>query len=203
VWTKRQLIGEMLRLTDQQRPAATVITHTHNERVWSHSHGQALPPEGYRDLFETVEPRLFAERRLLDELVDTGEIDLSCRHDRELLEADPALTIVATKDASLYRVYAPATDPVPGSVLRINPLYEQKPEGKKVRLRLRFPSPEYEEEFGESKRYLPESLLLDEGAYAEITESRRSEEVLDLVRRRVVLDVPAGYHEDDRGPGPD
>jgi hypothetical protein len=195
IWTKRQLVSEMLRLTDQAAATATVIAHTHNERVWSHSHGQALPPDAYSDLFEILEPRLFAERRLLDELVGSGEIDLSHRHDQELLEADPALVIVATKDHSLFRAYASALEPVPGSVLRINPLYEEAAEGGGVRLRLRFPSPDYEDEFGESRRYLPESLFVDAETLADIAGNRRSEAVMELVRRRVVLGVPDGYFE--------
>ena len=47
-----------------RRPAApSLVTHTHNERTWNPSAGHPLPPEAYRDLFATLEPRLFAEAR--------------------------------------------------------------------------------------------------------------------------------------------
>src|SRR5205823_4819750 len=43
IWTKRQLVGEMARLVDRGTDAGTVlIGHTHNEHVWSASHGQPL-----------------------------------------------------------------------------------------------------------------------------------------------------------------
>ena len=54
IWTKRQMVGEMLRLIDHDGPGAAVITHAHNQLVWSPSHGDPLPPAGYRDLFETL-----------------------------------------------------------------------------------------------------------------------------------------------------
>src|SRR5260370_573503 len=64
IWTKRQFVLEMLRLIDGAHGAA-VINHTHNELVWTPSHGQPLSPAGYRDLFETLEPRIFGETALL------------------------------------------------------------------------------------------------------------------------------------------
>ena len=49
-----------------------LIGHTHNERIWSPSHGQPLPPEGYADLFETLEPRIFGEAGLFEDVVAAG-----------------------------------------------------------------------------------------------------------------------------------
>ena len=37
--------------------------------TWSPSHGQPLSPAGYRDLFETIEPRIFGEAGLFDDVV--------------------------------------------------------------------------------------------------------------------------------------
>src|SRR5262245_15847177 len=60
IWTKRQFVGEMERLVtpggpSEAAPGAVLIGHTHNQRTWSASHGQPLAPEGYADLFETLE----------------------------------------------------------------------------------------------------------------------------------------------------
>jgi len=45
IWTKRQFVQEMLRLTDTgDNRSAVVINHTHNQLTWSPSHVQALPP---------------------------------------------------------------------------------------------------------------------------------------------------------------
>ncbi len=85
---------------------AVVINHTHNQLTWSPSHGQALPPSGYRDLFETIEPRLFGEADLLADVVSGGPLDLARRDDQTALDADPALTLVASRDPR--RVRAPS-----------------------------------------------------------------------------------------------
>ncbi|MSR36531.1 MAG: hypothetical protein EXR95_07805 [Gemmatimonadetes bacterium] len=195
IWTKRQLVSEMTRLTDQPGPSAVVITHTHNALVPSHSHGQALPPAGYRALFETLEPRLFAEAALLDDIVAGRPIDLSRRDGTGALDADPALTIVATRDEGAFQPYSQVLEPERRQgVLRVNPLYEAEPDGSQVRLRLRLPSPDYEEEFGDCRRYLAEEVTLDRTTLAAVAAGRRSSEVLELLRRRVVLDMPKHYY---------
>ena len=53
----------------RRRRARVLIGHTHNERTWSPSHGQPLPPEGYAELFETLEPRIFGEAGLFEDVV--------------------------------------------------------------------------------------------------------------------------------------
>jgi uncharacterized protein YbaR (Trm112 family) len=67
IWTKRQMVTEMLRLTHREGPTAALITHAHNQLVWSPSHGDALPPDGYRDLFEGVAAPRVAGGRERDE----------------------------------------------------------------------------------------------------------------------------------------
>jgi uncharacterized protein YbaR (Trm112 family) len=193
IWTKRQMVGEMLRLIDQPGPRAALITHAHNQLVWSHSHGQPLTPEGYRDLFETLEPRLFGESALLDDVVAGGPLDLSRRDDLRALEADHALTIVATDRPEIFRKH-PLPDPTAArGDLRLNPLYAATPDGAGTRLRLRFPDPEYEEEYGACRRYLPEEVALDLDILDAVAAGRRSDDVLELVRRRIVLAVPQRY----------
>ena len=85
IWTKRQFVGEMERLIDggggDADAGAVLIGHTHNERAWSPSHGQPLPPEGYAALFETLEPRIFGEAGLFEDVVRGGPLDLSRRDD--------------------------------------------------------------------------------------------------------------------------
>ena len=94
----------------------------------------------------------------------------------------------------------------PAGVLRVNPLYAPvgadapgsnargaAAPGAPLRLRLRFPSEDYEDEYGACRRYLPEEVTLDPAILAAVAEGRRSAEVEELVRRRVVLDVPPRY----------
>jgi uncharacterized protein YbaR (Trm112 family) len=194
IWTKRLLVGEMLRLIDvEDRHGAVVISHAHNQLVWSQSHGQPLSPSGYRDLFETIEPRLFSEAGLLADFVTGGPLNLG-RHDSvATLDQDAALTMVASRHPAVFRAHA--LDRAPGAPgdLSVNPLYAVEHEGNRVRLRLQFPSAAYEEEFGHCREYLPEVALVDQASLAALREGRLPAELDDLVRRRVILDLPKRY----------
>lgn len=206
IWMKRQLVGEMTRLVEpaiglpDAEPGAVLISHAHNERVWSPSHGNALTPEGYLGLFETVPPRLFAEAGLLADVVNGGPLDLA-RHDSvQTLDADRALTIVATRHPGVFTPHGlptrplPATPGAPAGEYRVSPLYTATPEGDRVRLRLRFPTDEYEEEYGACRQYLPEDAVVDRAALAAMAEGRLTAELEELARRHVILHLPIRYY---------
>jgi uncharacterized protein YbaR (Trm112 family) len=198
IWTKRQFAGEMERLIDggvnDSDPGALLIGHTHNERAWSPSHGQPLPPEGYAALFETLEPRIFGEAGLFDDVVRGGPLDLSRRDDPETLDRNPALTIIASRNP---RVFAPHPLPQPAVAageLRINPLYAVEADGERLRLRLGFPSEDYEQEYGACRQYLPEELTLNRSAVASMQTGLVAGELSELVRRKVIVDLPKRYY---------
>jgi len=191
IWTKRQFVGEMERLVD---PAgAVLIGHTHNERTWSPSHGQPLSPEGYANLFETIEPRLFGEGNLFADVAAGGPLDLTRRDDQATLDASPALTIVASRQPGVFARH-PLEQPAVTGELRINPLYTQQPEGEQLRLTLAFPNEEYAEEYGACRQYLPETLTLDRSVVAALASGRVSDETIDLRRRKVIVDLPTRYY---------
>ncbi len=200
IWTKRQFVGEMARLIDgQQIPGAVLIGHAHNERVWSPSHGNPLTPEAYADLFETLEPRLFAEAGLFQDVIGGGPLDLS-RHDgADALDRDPALTIIATRHPG---VFAPHTLPPLAPALgefRVNPLYAidhggDGAGGDHARLRLRFPSDDYEQEYGACRQYLPDEVMVARSALDALPAAGADGPLADLARRRIVLDLPKRYY---------
>jgi hypothetical protein len=195
IWPKRQFVSEMLRLVDDRRGSgAVVISHTHNQLQWSPSHGQPLRPSGYRGLFETVEPRLFSERRLFDDVVNGGPIDLAQQDPAAALDADPALVIVATGRSDVFRRHDLEPAGTATGEFRLNPLYQAEPHGDSVRLQLRFPSRAYEEEFGHCRAYMPESVTVPAAALAALRQGRVPPELADLVRRRVILDLPPRYY---------
>jgi hypothetical protein len=186
----------MERLVDndgRSEPGAVLIGHTHNERTWSPSHGQPLSPEGYADLFETIEPRLFGEGSLFADVVAGGPLDLTRRDDQDTLDKSPALTIVASRHPGVFARHA-LSAPAPSGELRINPLYTQQPEGDLVRLTLAFPNEEYAEEYGACRQYLPETLTLERAAIASLAAGRVPAELADLVRRKVIVDLPTRYY---------
>jgi uncharacterized protein YbaR (Trm112 family) len=197
IWTKRQFVGEMERLVDDRtpgaEPGAVLIGHTHNERTWSPSHGQPLSPEGYADLFETIEPRVFGEGNLFADVVSGAPLDLSRRDDQETLDKSPALTIVASRHPGVYARHAPIEAAAAGE-LRINPLYALEPDGDRVRLRLEFPNEEYADEYGACRQYLPETLSLDRAALDSLAAGTVSGELIELLRRKVIVDLPKRYY---------
>jgi hypothetical protein len=170
-----------------------LIGHTHNERTWSPSHGQPLSPEGYADLFETLEPRIFGEGHLFADVVAGGPLDLTRRDDRETLDQSPALTIVASRHPGVFAAH-PLTQPDTAGELRINPLYAQEPDGDRVRLRLEFPNEEYADEYGACRQYLPETLTIDRAAVADLAAGKVSGALAELVRRKVIVDLPKRYY---------
>jgi uncharacterized protein YbaR (Trm112 family) len=196
IWTKRQLVGEMARLIDDPsaEPGAVLIGHTHNERTWSPSHGQPLSPEGYAALFETLPPRVFAESNLFADVVAGGPLDLSRHDSKETLDGDPALTIIATERRDVFvRHQLDADRPVSGE-FRVNPLYEVEANGDRVRLRLQFPSEDYEEEYGACRQYLPDEAVVHRAALDTLPGGAVPAVLADLARRRVILDLPKRYY---------
>ena len=198
IWTKRQFVGEMERLVDSRtpgaEPGAVLIGHTHNERTWTPSHGQPLSPEGYLDLFETFEPRIFGEGNLFADVVAGGPLDLARRDDQQTLDQSPALTIVASRHPGVFARHALPPPATGAGELRINPLYVQKPDGDQIRLTLAFPNEEYADEYGACRQYLPETLTLDRAAIAALAAGRVSGPLVGLLRRKVIVDLPKRYY---------
>ena len=194
IWTKRQFVGEMARLVGSDPAGTMMIGHTHNQRAWSPSHGQPLSPEGYADLFETIAPRIFGEAALFDDVVTGGPLDLSRRPGKEILDQDPALSIVATRHPGVFHPH-PIPAPAAGrGELRLNPLYAIAEDGPRLRLRLRFPSDDYEQEYGACRRYLPDEATIDRAALAQLESGRAEGAVAELLRSRVVVDLPKRYY---------
>jgi uncharacterized protein YbaR (Trm112 family) len=200
IWTKRQFVGEMERLiADANRgdePGAILIGHTHNERTWSPSHGQPLSAEGYRDLFETLQPRVFGEANLFADVVKGGPLDLSRHESPDTLDRDPALTIVASRHPDVFARHP--LDPLAAGAatgeFRLNPLYAADQEGDRVRLRLQFPSEDYAQEYGACRQYLPDNATVDRAALAALPARAVAGSLVDLARRRVILDLPERYY---------
>jgi len=198
IWTKRQFVQDMLRLIDDGaggRESAAVISHTHNQCTWTPSHGQPLTPEGYRNLFETIEPRIVGESVLFADVVNGGPLDLSRQATEKALEAEPALTIIATRHPGVFVPHP--LEPPPASALgefRVNPLYvESGASAASVVFRLRFPSEDYEQEYGACRQYLPEEVAIPRDALSALAAGRVPGELSELLRRRVIVDLPRRY----------
>jgi uncharacterized protein YbaR (Trm112 family) len=197
IWTKRQFVQDMLRLIDDggRREGAAVISHTHNQCTWTPSHGQPLTPAGYRNLFETIEPRIVGESALFADVVGGGPLDLSRRATEKALEAEPALTLIATRHPGVFVPHP--IEPPPARArgeFRVNPLYvESGTSAASVVFQLRFPSEDYEQEYGACRQYLPEEVAIPRDALSALAAGRVPGELSDLLRRRVIVDLPRRY----------
>jgi hypothetical protein len=188
-------VQEMLRLTDTgDARTAVVINHTHNQLTWSPSHGQALPPSGYRDLFETIEQGVFAEAGLLADIVEHGWLDLGRQDEPAAVDGDPALTLVASREPRVFARHRLAPPSDARGEFRVNPLYEARRDGDRVRLRLRFPSDDYEQEYGACRQYLPADVAVEAAALDLLPAPRAAGPLAELARRRVILDLPKRYY---------
>jgi uncharacterized protein YbaR (Trm112 family) len=196
IWTKRQFVTEMERLiaNNAGEPGAILIGHAHNERVWSPSHGNPLTPEAYADLFETTEPRVFAEAGLFADVVKGGPLDLTRRDSKDELDRDAAIALIASRHPAVFaRHPLHVVDRATGE-FRLNPMYAAVSDGDRVRLRLQFPSEDYEQEYGACRDYLPEDAVVDRAVLDGLPASRLSGVLADLGRRRIVLDLPRRYY---------
>jgi uncharacterized protein YbaR (Trm112 family) len=195
IWTKRQFVAELARLVADPaaEPGAVVIGHTHNERTWSPSHGQPLSPEGYAALFETMPPRVFGESSLFADVVGGGPLDLTRRDPPDVLDAEAALTIVATTRADVFARHALDLTPPPGGEYRLNPLYTAEPDGERVTLRLQFPSDDYADEYGACRQYLPDEVVVHRAAFEALPGPVVPPALAELARRRVILNLPKRY----------
>jgi SAM-dependent methyltransferase/uncharacterized protein YbaR (Trm112 family) len=190
IWTKALLAREMMRIIDAKGIAA--LTHAHNARQENPSPGMPLPPDGYREVFEGLDVRLYSERALLADVMD-GHVDLSRHDDENALASDPAITAVATARPDVFVDRAPARAIDIDSELRLNPLYDVSVNGRRATLRLQFPSEEYEHEYAACRRYLPDLMTIDAGVLDALSRGDAHPDLQDLEARRIVLHLPHHY----------
>jgi uncharacterized protein YbaR (Trm112 family)/SAM-dependent methyltransferase len=197
IWTKRPFVGEMFRTVAGSPRSTVVIVHTHNQLVWSPSHGQALTVRGYRNLFETAEPRVFGESQLFEDVVNGRALDLGCAEDPSALEQEAAFTFIASPVSAVFSAHALDARLESGGRWRLNPLYQVQECGGAVEGTLHFPSPDYEDEYGACRRYLPETIRIEASALRALGSGAPPASIrggADLVRRRVLVDLPERYY---------
>lgn len=195
IWHKRLLAAEMVRLTTPD--GVVVMPHLHSALGENFTAGDTLTPAGYRGLFEPLQPRLFSDARLLDDALERDVVDLAADLSAEELGAQPSFSLVATRERPAGhpvfrpREIAPVTEQ--REALTVNPLYRVERHGGQSVLTLTFPTPEYEEEFAECRRYLPDALTIDADLAGAIRPAMFGAEYETLRRRRIILDAPLRY----------
>jgi hypothetical protein len=191
IWHKRLLAEEMLRLAG--RGGTILMPHLHSSLGFNFSAGMTLTPAAYADLFAPAQPRLFRDSDLLGDILGHTAIDLSRDVTPEQAGDEPSVTLLASRDAGVFRKHvAEAPHALTGQLL-VNPLYRVEQHGAQATLTLTFPTPEYEEEFGAVRRYLPDTLTLDADLRGRLDAAQFGAGYLDLPRRRILLYTPPRY----------
>ena len=159
IWHKRLLAEETMRLSVPD--GVIVMPHLHSALGENFSAGNTLTPSAYRDLFAARQPRLFSDELLLTDVLDRRLVDLTRDASPADLGAEPSFTLIAGGRGDLFRRYELPTAVAVAGELRVNPLYRIERHAGSSILTLTFPTPEYEEEFGACRRYLPDTLTVD------------------------------------------
>lgn len=191
IWHKRLLAEEMLRLAG--RDGTILMPHLHSSLGFNFSAGMTLTPAAYGDLFAPARPRLFRDSDLLGDILGHTAVDLSRDVTPEQAGDEPSVTLVASGDGRVFQKHTLADPAALTGELRVNPLYRVEQRGAQAVLTLTFPTPEYEEEFGAVRRYLPDTLTLDADLSGRLDPSQFGADYLDLRRRRILLDAPPRY----------
>ena len=152
-----------------------------------------LTPRSYAALFSALQPRLFPDELLFDHVVAGTGLDLSRPPSAEALGTANSFTLIASGEPGIFRHYPPgALAPVLGPAGGESPLPRSN-DGASTVLTLAFPTPQYEEEFGECRRYLPDTLTLNGDLSAPMELAAGRSRRRGLRRQRVLIDVPRRY----------
>ncbi len=191
IWHKRMLADEMLRAAG---PNGTVVMpHLHSSRGWNYSQGMTLNPESYAALFAPLAPRLYSDATLLEAAIAGAAVPLDTPITPEALGDQPSCSLVAGRDARLFQPRVPVAPTAVTGELRVNPLYRVTHHDGRSTLTLTFPNGEYEDEFGDCKRYLPATLDLPGDLRGAVAGDHAGIDVRSLRRARVLIDAPPRY----------
>jgi uncharacterized protein YbaR (Trm112 family) len=191
IWQKRLCADEMMRVTAPD--GVIVMPHLHSALGNNFSAGDTLTPSAYQHLFAPHKPRLFSDTRLLDDIIGHRIVDLRRGLTPGELGAESAMSIVACRRAGCFRRYVLSDAVEVTGELVVNPLYDVELRDGRSVLTLRFPTPEYEEEFLGCRRYLPDTLTVEADISGRIDQTTAGSRYEELRRRRVLIDVPPRY----------
>ncbi len=199
VWHKRLLAEEMMRLAGAD--GVVVMPHLHSALGDNFSAGDTLTPTAYQELFAPHHPRLFSDERMFENVIEHRVVDLSLDVSPEQLGTEAALTLVASTRTDLFRRFelpsghegTDESSEVRQGTLTVNPLYQVELLGESSILTLTFPTPEYEAEFGQCRRYLPDRITVEADLTGPISREKLGPDYEELRDRRVIIDAPLGY----------
>jgi SAM-dependent methyltransferase len=191
VWQKQLCASEMERIS--RNHGMVIMPHLHTSNGWNYSAGNTLTPAAYANLFHRMQPRLYDDQVMLDNLLDNSIVDLAGNVPAEELRESPSITLIAHSGAYGFTSRAVAEPHEIFGVLALNPIYRTQSAGSETIIHLACPSEDYANEYAAQLRYLPERMTLSVDLSQPLTPALFGKDYKELVRRKILLDVPPGY----------
>lgn len=180
---KKRVADELKRTTK----GAILIGHAHNREAENYSSGAAVSTAEYASMFENA--TLYDDAELTKSLIENRQPK---RETIDGLTKAEAVSLATTaQNPELSKTF---TLPPLNRSLRINPLLDAA--DYKVLKTPKYPSERYEKEYAPLSDYL---CLSDEDVSFSVQEAmfyghwEREEKLIDLVRRRIFLDLPEDW----------
>lgn len=176
-----------------------IFSHIHNNMFVHEFAGRPLSPAGYYRLFEDLHVRIFPNQELTTDLFTHNRIDLSRCWTPESLNAFEGLSLIAAKNDSTFCLHQ---DPWKRSLACIktpviNPAYSVKLEHGRYSISRRKMSKEFSKLQQVTSIDMADQLDLRDieptTAYLLDLKEQDPEYFLKLMRKLVIIDVPAHY----------
>ena len=206
VYSRALLAREMERLLLPQ--GLLLLLHLHNALSDDLSiDDMPLSPLNWVSLFQQLPVKALLERNIIEDFLLKNKLDLLKEYSEVELNASNAISLIGTKDSSLFSIYEGIETELlthKGNLI-INPIYSINRRGAKVILRRHFPSESFRREFTIIETYLPEEYVIDKhlhkimkGRALNLALTTVSEEDLHhveyLMRKFIAINVPKNYY---------
>jgi len=198
VRTRAQLATELKRVASPQ--GVLLLLHLHNSLAFNIGADYPLTSKAWINLFigNNLKIKAIPERRIVENFLLNNKLDLAEEYSEKELNSSNAISIIASKDQSLFGVY----DEVDSDFLSnknnlvINPIYKMKEKGDKILLKREFPGAFFRKEYPLTEKYLHERCEIDKrfvnGRNVCVSDSDEME-IENLMRKFVVINVPEKY----------
>jgi SAM-dependent methyltransferase len=176
-----------------------LLPHLHNARVYNPVPGMPLSAEGYLDCFESLEPRLFPEPRLLDQVMRQHQVDLGASASDEERKTANSFCIVGSRRADVWRTYDALAERLcrEPKHLGVNPVYRVIEGPDTVQLEMKWPNSTLAKECARIESYLPKQYTIDRALWDRVRSGTATERdtsaIRSLVEDFVLVPLPKNY----------
>jgi len=203
VFDRSNLAKEMVRI--KSKNGLILLLHLHNSLANNIAAGYGLKPKEWISLLglSDQEVRAFPEGMLIKDFLYNDILDLSQKYSEAELDSDSSIAIMATNDASLYKIYSEVDSILfqeKGHYV-INPLYIVKQEKKRLIFKKNYPCDSLRIEYPIAEEYMPSiyevtdeiSLIFDLNGSPLSNLDTNEELIKKMVKRFIVINVPKLY----------